>query len=182
MLDVFLRAMYDCRATSIVWFDQYGREDVEPRLLKRRPLLLEPSNPFNNVCQEFSDEQLGELQGFARESLVQLERVRGQGVGPLFSAQFSRTRLDAIGRALGQFKDAIDRSWLVYTVSDRSVIMARAGFPYVIDNLKGNYSLDQVTDLLTRTVAVQGFLSLAFGNDVQKGTEDLSITDRFGVP
>eukprot|EP00798_Chlamydomonas_sp_ICE-L_P006361 gene6361-2990_t len=71
----FLRALYEYHSLNIVWFEQYSASDVDPALLSHRPLLLEPSNPFNNLFQKWGPEHFEDLGEFAANTLRRTEQV-----------------------------------------------------------------------------------------------------------
>ena len=174
-LDLFLRALYDYRTLNVVWFEQYQQSDVDHLLLQQRPLLMDPSNPFNNVCESFASEQLEELREFAGQTLLDMERkVPFAGLGPIFSARFSPGFLAPISKSFGSFKKKIRETlFLGHRYDNPDIAMKHMGFPYVTDNLRGNYSATQLTDMLSQVIGIKGQQSLAAGIDVNQGTEEV---------
>ena len=53
----------------IVHYKFYGKSDVPKKILKKKPLILDPSSPYNNLMRDFPRKVMQLFSECARESL-----------------------------------------------------------------------------------------------------------------
>ena len=70
---LFLKKVETINSQRIIVTGFYRESDVQSNILQQRPLIMDPSNPYNNLAFNFKDRNL--FSQCARESLQRLERM-----------------------------------------------------------------------------------------------------------
>ncbi|XP_071831469.1 inactive 2'-5' oligoadenylate synthetase 1C-like [Apostichopus japonicus] len=71
----FLTIVSNPEEMAIYWTENYKIGDVEPKIKNSRPLLLDPTNPYNNILQRKNKPFMVEMAKFARVSMNRLEEA-----------------------------------------------------------------------------------------------------------
>ena len=83
---LFLKKVETINSQRIIVTDFYKESDVQSNILQQRPLVMDPSNPYNNLAFNFKDRNL--FSQCARESLQRLERMEMSSGFPDFKSLF----------------------------------------------------------------------------------------------
>ena len=75
----FLQTVSTVDTQRIAYFDTYSRSDVPTAVWQQTPLLLDPSNPYNNFMKRFPPEARAVFKARAAESLRRLKNVHSAG-------------------------------------------------------------------------------------------------------
>ncbi|PIK53188.1 putative 2'-5'-oligoadenylate synthase 3-like [Apostichopus japonicus] len=81
----FLTIVSNPEEMAIYWTEYYKIGDIKPRMKNSRPLLLDPTNPYNNILRGKNKSFMVEMANFARVSMDRLEEadcraLRGESV------------------------------------------------------------------------------------------------------
>lgn len=86
----FLQMVQNSSGLNIVWKKYYKKKDIPSDILRQRPLLLDPTNPYNNMLEGGNGDYLREMSQFARVTLLRLDaaqRNENHNFGKLFEPQ-----------------------------------------------------------------------------------------------
>ena len=83
---LFLEKVETINSQRIIVTDFYQESDVQSNILQQRPLVMDPSNPYNNLAFNFKDRNL--FSQCARETLQRLERMEMTSGFPDFKSLF----------------------------------------------------------------------------------------------
>ena len=75
---LFLKRVENIHSQRVIFDDFYKKSDIPQNVLHQTPLLLDPSNPYNNFMHDFESSVQSLFSGYARESSIRLERVERQ--------------------------------------------------------------------------------------------------------
>ena len=71
----FLETVAAVDTQRIAYFENYSRSDIPSSVWQQTPLLLDPSNPYNNLMTRFPPEARAVFKARAAESLRRLRNV-----------------------------------------------------------------------------------------------------------
>ena len=74
----FLKRVEKINQQQVVFADFYDRTQVRSYILEQKPLLMDPSNPFNNVMHDFDSSTQEVFSQYARVSLQRVLKVERQ--------------------------------------------------------------------------------------------------------
>ena len=75
---LFLKRVETIDQQKVIFTDFYGTAQIPSHILEQKPLIMDPSNPFNNVMHEFDSSAQQVFSQYARVSLIRLEKVERQ--------------------------------------------------------------------------------------------------------
>ncbi|XP_071847667.1 2'-5'-oligoadenylate synthase-like protein 2 [Apostichopus japonicus] len=75
----FLTMVKQSHNLNIVWTRYYRRTDIPADILHQRPLLLDPTNPYNNMLQGALGDNLRQMSTYATETLSRLDKSERNG-------------------------------------------------------------------------------------------------------
>ena len=75
---LFLKRVETIDQQKVIFTDFYDKTKIPNHILEQKPLLMDPSNPFNNVMHEFDPSAQQAFSQYARVSLIRLEKVERQ--------------------------------------------------------------------------------------------------------
>ena len=75
---LFLKRVENIKSQRVIFDDFYQESEIPQNVLVQNPLLLDPSNPYNNFMHGFKPSVQQLFSEYAQESLKRLERVERQ--------------------------------------------------------------------------------------------------------
>ncbi|XP_028412305.1 2'-5'-oligoadenylate synthase-like protein 2 isoform X4 [Dendronephthya gigantea] len=55
-----MEALMDYESLNVIWTENYSENDIPSEIKDQRPLVMDPANPTNNVCENFEWEEIKE--------------------------------------------------------------------------------------------------------------------------
>ncbi|XP_071847668.1 2'-5'-oligoadenylate synthase 1A-like [Apostichopus japonicus] len=162
----FLTMIKQSHNLNIVWTRYYRRTDIPADILHQRPLLLDPTNPYNNMLQGALGDNLRQMSAYATETLSRLgksERNEGFSLKMLFEPQ---PTWEVMFKSRPKVKTP--QNFLVGTERERlswPKIDNRSGARGVDSNIASSY-LFSFTDIVAAAAKIDGDRGHGQGEDI----------------
>ncbi|KAJ8027995.1 2'-5'-oligoadenylate synthase-like protein 2 [Holothuria leucospilota] len=79
----FLRMIEHVSSINVFWDEFYSKDDIPPYIEEQRPLLLDPTNPYNNLLRGRNVDFLKQMSSFASVTLSRINKAKDSNMALL---------------------------------------------------------------------------------------------------